>query len=615
MGAGHRIRRFRSGWLVAALGVLCVLFPSAASALELGGALNWTFGRTEQTTPRSNYVRTQFDQWYQLRLSSNIVRRELASLSIGGGWRRSKLRDYGTGGGVGTSGYTLTDLHVALSMLPTRLPMSLTFDRSISEDEGGQVTANSTFGSNINFSMRIPMPDGNPVGVTFNQSKQDSGLTSDTTSRLSTLSKRLDLGSHTRVNASYRYSQFLTDTSELTAHGGSLSSDTDWTDRLASNLYANYTSQNSAQTRIAAGRNVFLSNNYGGALRYRNGAVANGTLSYSYTETPVSSVDEIRQQQLYGRGTRRVGTRLDLRGNFALRRMQMQTSDMDTVTTSAGFHYRPRFGWTTGVTASLAHNEITDPTGATTSNYNAVSGNAYMTARHDLRPVHLNWGLNTHFSSASGNNAEDRLAWAASVSAADRTIDWIRLRGSYRLSEIRESVGGAGGLQPHSREHMVMITGALKPKTRVWLDSDVLSANFSSTVKRNQTYFDNRDFFTTQFDTNVQYRLRAGLQTHAEYQYYQNTDDLQGARQQAALGAQLQDNVFLRGTQQLEGEVRRVWLGGETYNQNSTLRYMFNYSVGLLTVSMTGELIYTSDQSGIGNVTTTNLRLNIMRTF
>ena len=597
------------------LASLCVLWPDAARAVQLGGALNWNFGRTEQTTPRNNIVRTQFDQWYRAHLTANILRSELGTLRIGGGWRSTRTDDFGTGAAVLTgSAYKLADLNVSLSMLPTRLPMSLTFNRSISKDASGNTTSRSVLGSTLNFSARIPMPDGNPIGLSFNQSKQDARQASDSTARLATVSKRIDLGSKTRLNASYRYSDYSTDTTSVTGHGGSLSSDSQWTEHLSSSLYANLTSQDSNVTRTAAGRNVFLNNNYGGALHYRRGAEASGTLSYSFTETPQSALDDIRSQQLYGRGNLRVGARTDLRGNFAVRRLRMPTTDMDTLSTSLGVHYRPRFGWSTGVTTSLARNQMTDPTGATTSSYNSVSGNAYLSARQEYRPVRLSWGLSSHFTATGGANTQDRLTSAANISATERTLDWIRLTGTYRLTDIRET-GVGTGMAPHSREHAVTLGGAFTPKTRVWLASDVLSASFSTRYQRNQSFFDGRNVGSRGFETTVNYRLWSAFQTHAGYKYAFNSDDLQGSHQEVNAGAQWHDQVFHRGTQMVEGDIRRVWLGGRIFNQESTLRYQFNYAVGLMSVSFTADTTWFSGQSGLGDTSTNNLYLSLVRTF
>ncbi|MDH4229773.1 MAG: hypothetical protein OEW11_08540 [Nitrospirota bacterium] len=598
----------------AALAIFAALaIPQPAAAMQLGGALSWSYGRTEVNTPSSNSVRTEFQQVYRFNLSGNVLRRELGMWTFGAGLRDTKSDDHGTGGGARANNYRTTDLNFGLTLFPTRVPMNLTLTRSITDNGNGRPVDRSALGTSVDFNTRVPMPDGNPLGVSLRQTSQTVDSAATGIGRMASLDKRFDLGSATRLQSAYRFSQFRAAGSETSAHGLSLSSATDWSERISSNLYANRTTRDSTSTRIAGGRSIFLSNNYGGLVNYRNKAISSGSLAYDFSEIPQEQTDPLTSQQMYGRGTRRLGTRTDVNGSVAVRRLDIQSSQLDTGSASMGVVHRPRLGWSTGLNLGVAQNVTRNSLGQE-HRFGAYNSGAFFTARHEFQPLTFGWGVTTGYVVSSGGTASDRLTDTLNLTLADHTVDWVRLTSFYQFTDIREAPPGHG-MSPYTQEHYLTLNGNFQPRTALLLPSDVLSGDFSMTQSRSRLFWTQQDISTSIFTLDGTYRFWSGLEARSGYSIARSSEDMQGAHQEAHSTLAWNGTAFLRGTQRLEGNARRTWAGGGYQVQEAGLAYELGYSIGLLRASLNADTTFRNEGSFYGRDNVNNVRLNVTRSF
>jgi hypothetical protein len=604
-GAGrHRPVRLAAA---AVLAGAVALLPAPARAISLGGSLQWDLSRTESSSTYSSVTQETFGQNYRLNSSGYLVRHRIANWNLGGGWRADRTRFAGTS--QPDRRVTITDLDAGLVLLPGLMPMTVNFRRSIVDSTGDATANQSTLSTTISFATQVPMRDGNPLGVSAYQTTLDPG-TGTSRSRLFSLAKRFDLGRRSRLNTSYQFSQYHAPASESNGHGVSLSENTEWSDRLASNVFANVSSRSTTSTRLAGGRSLFLNNSGGASLFYRRGREVSANLAYSFSQSPQDQASDIRSHLLAGNATVRLDKKTDVNGRFALRRLDLNTVTLDTGTASVGLTYRPRFGWSTGAQVGVANNRTTGPS---TTDRNTYSANLFLNARHDLEPVQITWGGNTAYSTTQGDFAQDRLTSTAQVGATERRLRWIRISGEYRFTDIREAQGG--GLDPFTREHGLRLTGNVLPRRGIWLPSDVISGSVTTGVHWSRQYQSARNVRTADLQMEGRYNPFGGLTTTAGYELHDNSSDVGGADQVLRANVAWSRSMFRRGSLSLTGDVRRNYTGGNYQSQQATARTTYDYAVGLLHVALSADFT-TVDLAGSGSGTDTNsVRLSVVRTF
>ncbi|MFQ5508244.1 MAG: hypothetical protein ACE5FN_02780 [Leptospirillia bacterium] len=583
-----------------------LLLPSTALALQLGGSLSWTTTRTETNTPTTDSVQTGFGQTYRTNANGGFLRPGLLNWTAGVGWRR----DMTTFSGVNQPArdVRLTDYNLGFVVLPTVMPLNINLRRSVVDNSSGSGKQTTETGT-ISLSTRIPMPDGEPLGVSAFQSEQDA-TGGTTTSRLLGLSKRFEIGSGTDLNSSYQLSQYSAPGTRSTGHGASLSTNTVWNERLSTNAFANVSSRSTTSTRNASGRSLFLNNSLGAGLFYRRARTLSASLNYAYSESPQDQGEDIRSQLLSGRGNLRLSKKTDVNGSFALRRLDLNTTRLDTVTARAGLKYRPRFGWSTGGQVSVSSNTTS---GASSSDRNAYTVNGFLNARHDLVPVRLNWGSSLSWSSSSGTFSEDRLTTNAHVSVSEQQLRWVRLNANYRFTDIQQSYG-SGGVEPFTQDHGVGLSASLTPKRRVLLPTDSLSASASTSATWSRQFRADRNLRSTSFNLHGSYTAWSGLVADASYRFVDNSSDTTGSEHLFLAAATWSRTALRRGKMRLKADARRSYTGGNLESEEYGITYYFDYSIGLLRASFSAN--YTSLTLGQGDGTDTNgVRLNITRTF
>lgn len=593
--------------LAAWVGCACIL-PTVSHALTLNGSLAWNMARTETDSDLQNVSQSSFGQDYRINGTGSILTRRIASWSAGVGWRNDKTTFSGTA--QSDQEVSLTDLNMGLVLLPETIPISLSVRRALVDNESGTGASSDSTNSTVSISTQIPM-GRDPLSLTAYQTEQDTGTGSDTTSRLMSLSKRFHLGTRSRLNSSYQYSKYEAPSGRSTGHGGSLALHTEWSDRLTSNLFGNLTSRSSTTTKLAGGRSLFMSNSAGGSVTYRKGRELSGHLAYDYTENPQDQGSDLKNQILSGRGGMRMGTKTDLNANFAVRSLDLGATQLDTATAGMGVRYRPLFGWSTGLRVGMSRNQTS---GAATSDRNALTLNGHLSARHELRPVQLSWGLTSGYSTSDGDFAEDRLTNSAYMSAMEKRLSRIRISGSYRFTDIRQSTG-TGGMDPFTREHGVTLRGNLLPAYNVLRKADQFSATSVASVYWSRQYDIGVNVRNVSFKLEGKYLPVSSVTTSLGYDFQDNSSDLGGSDQIVHASASWSRPALQRGNFRLKGKFRQSYAGSKYESRQVELESRFDYSIGLLRVGFSADITQTDTIGAISETTATNLRLNIVRTF
>ena len=592
--------------------VIVLLWPANdALAVRLNGSLSWDFTRTQTRSGFSNVTQNGFGQGYRLGLTGAVLNRRIATWTLGGGWRR----DLTSFAGVSTHArdVRLRDLDAGLVLLPTTMPMTINFRRSVVDNKGGELVGQSTLNSTISFSTRVRMPDGEALGISANQTTQESD-SGDTRSRLLSLSKRFNLSKRNILTSSYRFSQYKSPTSTETGHGVSVSNLSTWSEQLTSNVFANLSSRDSTSTRLAGGRSLFTNNSYGASMNYRRSTVMNANLAYSYSETPQDQNDDIISQLLSGRANYRFSKKTDLNGNLTWRRLDLSDITLTTSTVSVGIRHRPKFGWTAGGRVGLSSNGTNGTTGVSSSDRNSYNLSGFLSGRHDLVPVEVRWGTDVGYVTTKGDLPQDRLTSTARISAIDKQVPRVRIVGEYRITDIREAQGG-GSLDPFTLEHGATITTTLDTLKGIWLPNDVLRGNMRMGTRWNRQSDSGRTFRGSDFGLDARYTLWSGLDASAGYDFSDNSSTLVSSTQVVRTDVTWTKRLFRRGTGKLTGGLRRTYLGGGFESSEASITYAFNYSIGLVRVSLTADA-KTIDLAGVREGTdTTSIRLNIVRTF
>jgi len=584
------------------------LVAGPAWALEVGGSLGWDLARTESDSDFADSVQESFGQTYRVNLGGGVVDRRLGTWNGGVGWRRD-LTNF-SGIDLENREVTVTDFNFGVLALPATLPVNFNIRRSRQQSDGGaSVTTNITT-TTASLSTQLPMPDGNPLGLSAYESVQDPGDGSSK-SRLVSLNKRFDLSTRTDLNSSYQFSRYTAPSADSTGHAVSLSSHTAWNEFVSSNLFGNVSSHDSSTTRSAGGRSLFLNNSAGGGVFYRRGRDASGSLTYSYTESPQDQADNIQSHLLAGHGDVRLNTKTDLGARFTARRLELPTVTMDTATVNMNIVHRPRFGWSTGGSVGLATNQTSD--GAST-NRNTYTAGAFLNALHVFDPAQIDWGANTSYAHSQGDFAQDRLNTTAHLGVSERRMRVMRLNGTYRFSDIREDRGG-GHLDPFIQDHGIIITDDFVPVRGLWLPSDVISGGINGSVHWTHQFNPDRHIRNTNLSANAKYVPLAGLVTSAAFELADNSSDLGGANETLRGTASWSHRALQRGTARLSGEIRRSWQGGNYESQESQVGLDYDYAIGLLHLSFTANATHTDLPDGASGTDTTNVRLNIVRTF
>jgi hypothetical protein len=589
-----------------ALAAAC-LAPGPAWGLELGGSLGWDLARTESDAEFADTVQESFGQTYRVHLGGGVVNRRLALWNGGVGWRRD-LTNF-SGVNRGNREVTVTDFDLGLRALPATMPINLNLRRSRQESDGGAGVVTDVLTTTASLTTHVPMPDGNPLGFSAYATEQDPG-TGTSKSRLVAVSKRFDLTSSTDLNSSYQFARYIQPAASSTGHAVSLASHTSWNEYLASNVYGNVSSRSSTTTRNAGGRSLFLNNSAGGGLQYRRGREVSGNLTYSFTQSPQDQAEDIRSHLLAGRGTVRVGKKTDVGGRFTARRLDLPTVTLDTATANLSLTHRPRFGWSTGGTLGLAKNRSS---GGTSDDRNTYNASTFLNARHEFVPAQVDWGGNLAYSTSSGNLAQDRLTTTVHVGATERRLRTQRISGQYRFTEIHEDRGG--GLDPFTRDHGITLTDHFLPVRGLLLPRDVISGSVTGSVHWSQQFRPDRKVRNTNLNANAKYVPLAGLVTTASFELQDNSSDLGGANEILRGTASWTRRAFRRGTARLSGEYRRTWASGTYESSESKVGLDYDHAVGLLHVSFTADATFTELPNGAAGTDTTNVRLNIVRTF
>jgi hypothetical protein len=605
---GRGAAAWRGAWCVAAaLAGAVTLLPAPARALQLSGSLSWDAARTQMNSTSSDIVQRSFGQNYRIHASSYLVSHRYASWNGSLGWRDDRTLFSGTS--QSDRRITMTDMDMGVILLPATMPMSLNFRRSLVDSHGDPAASQDTLSTTISFNTRVPMRDGNPLGVSAYQTTLDPG-TGTSRSRLFSLSKRWDLGSRNRLSTGYQFSQFHSPDSRSTGHGVSVSDRTEWSKNLSTNAFANISTRSTTSTRLAGGRSLFMNNSAGGSLSYRRNRDMTANLAYSYTESPQDQSSDIKSHLLSGRTSIRLDKKTDVNGRFAVRRLDLPDTQLDTATVNVGLIHRPRFGWSTGGQVSLSKNR-TQATTTTDRDTYSVSG--FLNARHDMEAVRINWGGNVAYSSSQGDFSQDRLTTTAQLGATETRLRRIRINGEYRFIDIRESNGG--GLDAFSREHGLRATGTVVPVRGLWLPTDVASATITGGVRWSQQFQSDRNVRTIDFTTEGRYSPFSSLTSSAALEIHDNSSDLGGADEVIRANLAWSRPLFRRGAIRATGDLRRNYSGGNFQSQESTARFTYDYSVGLLRISVSADYT-TVDLGGAADGTDTNsVRVHVVRTF
>lgn len=602
-GASRRRVRRRAACAAAAV----VLAAGPAWALEIGGSLGWDLARTESDSDVTDTVQESFGQTYRVNLGGGVFDRRLGTWNGGVGWRRD-LTNF-SGLDLENREVTVTDFNFGVLALPATLPVNLNLRRSRQETDAGAAVTTDITTTTASLATQLPMPDGNPLGLSAYESVQDPG-TGSSKSRLVSLNKRFDLSSRTDLTSAYQYSRYTAPGADSTGHAVSLSSRTAWSEFLSSNVFGNVSSHDSSTTRSTGGRSLFLNNSAGGGVFYRRGRDASGSLTYSYTESPQDQGQDIQSHLLAGRGDVRLDTKTDLSARFTARRLDLPTVTMDTATANMSLVHRPRFGWSTGGAVGLATNQTSD--GASTDR-NSYTASAFLDALHTFVPAQVDWGGNVSYADSQGDFAQDRLTTTAHLGASERRLRTMRLSGEYRFSDIRQSQGG--GLEPYTQDHGVTLTDEFIPVRGLWLPTDVISGGVTGSVHWSRQFNPDRHVRVVNLDANAKYLPVAGLVTAASFELNDNSADLGGANEILRGSASWSHRAFQRGSVRFSGEIRRSWQGGNYESQESQLGFDYDYAIGLLHVTFTAAATRT-DLPDPGNGTdTTSVRLNVVRTF
>lgn len=600
------LRTLRAG--AVALLLAPVAWPADALALRLNGSLSWDFARTESRSGSVDMVQKGFGQTYRLGTTGTLVSHRIATWSAGAGWRR----DLATFSGTPTAArdMRMTDLDLGMVLLPGTMPMTVNFRRSLVDNNSAGTVGQSSLNSTISLSTRVRMWDGEPLAITAHQATQDNGDSSHK-SRLLSLSKRFRLSDRHMLNTGYQFTQFILPNGTDTGHAVSASTHSQWNDRLASTLYGNVTSRIANGPRRVAGRTLLTSNSYGGGVSYKRGAVLNANLSYAYTETPQDLNADIINHQLAGRASYRVDTKTDVDGNFTVRRLDLTTVTLDTMTANTGIRYRPAFGWAVGSRLGVAANTTSGAAATDRTSY-TVAG--FLSGRHDTVPVEARWGTDVGYHTTRGDFAQDRLTSTVYVNGTDKLIPYVQVIGEYRLTDIREGTGGSG-LDPHSLEHGATVTATLDPMRSVWRPGDSLDATMHAGTHWNRQYGAQGTFRGTDFNTEARYLPWDELATSAGYEYSDNTATLSGSSQVLRAGAIWSKGLFRGATGRLSGDVRRTYLGGGFESSEMTVGYTLDYGIGLVRIALKADAKMI-DLSGARDGTDSNsIRLNVVRTF
>jgi hypothetical protein len=612
-GSAHRApagrsRRGAHGLAACAAAAAVAMVAAPAWALEVGGALGWDLARTESNSDVTDSVQESFGQTYRVNLGGAVVDRRLASWHGGVGWRRD-LTSF-SGIDVENRDVTVTDFDFGVLALPATLPISFNLRRSRQQSDGGAAVVTDVTTTTASLSTQVPMPDGNPLGLSAYESIQDPG-TGTSKSRLVSVYKRFDLTASTDLSSAYQYSRYTAPSTASTGHAVSLSSHTAWSPFVSSNLFGNVSSHESTTTRSAGGRSLFLNNSAGGGVFYRRARDASGSLTYSYTESPQDRSDNIQSHLLAGRGDVRLSTKTDLGARFTARRLELPTVTMDTATANMNIITRPRFGWSTGGSVGLATNQVS---GAASTDRNSYTASTFLNALHTFDPVQIDWGGNLSYANTQGDFAQDRLTTSAHAGVTERRMRLMQLSGAYRFLDIRQNQGG-GHLEPYTQDHGFTITDNFVPVRGLWLPSDVISGGITASTHFTRQYQPDRHIRTTNLNANAKYVPLAGLVTAASFELYDNSADLGGVNEVLRGSASWSHRAFQRGSARFSGEIRRTWQGGSYESQESGLGFDYDYAIGLLHVSFTAAATFTELPGAGSGTDTTSVRLNIVRTF
>jgi hypothetical protein len=597
---------------LAVVGFLACLLgtPEQGFALKLGGSLSWDFARTQSETQFSNAVQTGFAQSYRINTSGAVLHPNIAQWSLGGGWRRDLSSSTGTSAG-GDRDVRLTNFDAGLVLIPRIMPIAINFRRSLVEDKASGTTGTNNLNSTVSLSTRIPMGDGEPLGITAHQTTQGSDA-GDHRSRLLSLSKRFNLGARSHLDSTYRYSEFSAPTTTETAHGLSLTEHTQWTDRLASNVFANLSTRTSTATRRAGGRSLFINNGYGGALHYRRGLGTSGTLRYSFSETPQDQADDLTNHQLSGDGRVRLSTKTDIDGNFAYRRLSLANGTLDTSSINVGLRHRPIFGWVVGGRVGASENRVDFDTSS--SRRQTYHGNGFVSGQHDLRVADIRWGTEVGYSTTSGSISQDRMRSSAHVSVTEKQLRVVRIIGEYRLSEAREVKAGKG-MSQIDVQHSTTLTATATPIRALWLPTDSLRGSMRMGAHWSRRDDADQTLVGREMEMDANYVAWAGLNANAGFKITDNSDAPAGSSRVIHAGASWSKRVMRRGSGKLVGDARANYLGSKYESSEVGLGYTFTYSIGLVHASLTADA-KRLDLSGSRYSSNSNsVRLNITRTF
>lgn len=584
-----------------------------AHALSLGGSVGFDVARVESSTSFATTTQTQFGQSYQLNVAGGLLLPQLGQWNGGFGYRRDLTQVAGFNGS--DQDIKLFSVNAGVTLLPNILPMTFSFSRSV-VDDNNSVSARNAIHNTVSLTTRVPVGLSDPLAVALHQTRQSSGFGS-TTSRLASLSQRLNLGERSQLNTSYQFSQFSTPDTESTGHALSLNERSKWSENLQSSLQANLSSRSSTATQRAGGRSLFLNNSIGGGLSYHRGRTLSASLHYNFSESPQDQLDSITTQLLSVRTNIRASKKLDIRSYGTLRRLNLGNTRLDTSTLSVSMTYRPRFGWSTGGQFALSNNQtVSNVAGGTDDSRNTVSGGLFLAARTEFDVGDVSWGGSSGYSINRGNSSAqlDRLTSSVYATFSERVLQQSHWSADYRMTHIRES--NTGNLPvPFSFEHGVNVTGTMEPRYGLFRAADSLTAQFRAGMDWNHRSLSSRSFRGRSVIFDAHYQPAPSLVTSMGYSLADNSSTQLGTRQTLSASVGWTQRVFRRGQGRLRSDVRRSLLGGEFESQEASLEYTFDYALGLVRIAFSADVVFVDLAGTASGNNRNNIRLNITRTF
>lgn len=450
------------------------LFPLEATArfINLGGSLDFSYGEMKTISEVAGTDRTTFfQQRYNLHNYGELFNPQIGNLLLSGTFLQQDTKTSRRG----DQNFQFADYSIAANLFPYRSPLSLYYQRmnrlnaisATALQNGFDVEdRQTTLGGNWTLlSSRLPR-----VRVTYTQSELESR---DDANRLpNSINRFFNLESSGRFRETTVTGRFQFNETDV-ARPATLSNPSGTVETVRGNAF-NLTTQSrlapaliaSTYLRVAKRSGVSApgvtfaqERGFGGAISYTPSVKWDAHGRINFTETPAGGVGGgLRQQNIFLSSSYRPTEELDM--VVSGRYFRFDINDVETTSPylDYGINYRPFFGFSAGLGASLGQTETKGGGTEVQNQYQRYRGNMDYTRALEWVRYSTHYAVSQGISDTKGQDKFRDVMHTVSLTVENTRIRYVHLSLGYTFNDVDASHEGSDVQETgDQRSHLIQL--------------------------------------------------------------------------------------------------------------------------------------------------------------